>query len=202
MMKKLIWGVALVALGAGVFFLWPRDHGSKTVGPAAASCDESQCALLDCDKENRGDPCCASCPSREGQVGGPANKSACDKSNCEPCPQGTRPAERPGSCCSTCETVDQVQCDSGREKYEAEARPLIDQLTTCSLDSECIYASFADACGARCPMPLNKLQLGDVVERLKVVANLHCEDCGTPKYHCPQAAVGDVFCDDGRCAFR
>lgn len=139
--------------------------------------------------ENYPEPSSDRLPSRE----------KCDQKKCSECPSGTRGVIRPGQCCPRCEPFSQAECDAGQEEYESLTRPLMDRLVSCAEDSECMIASFSDPCGARCPMSLNKKELGGVVEEIKEVAAKHCQACGTPSFHCPRPVTGRPICTQGKC---
>jgi hypothetical protein len=175
-----IFGVALaIVIALVALFLFSRRGHSEL---AASDCDPQSCATPACPPGARlelaKDSCCPVCvPTKKGPplpLGPTAPRAA---SSAEP----------------------SAACATGQALYLERFTELEPELRACEVDSDCIYASFGDACRASCPLPVNKVKLGPVVSSLRAEAEARCDDCDAPAFDCTHRDSTAVACVRGRC---
>lgn len=171
------------AMGAALFF---NSERAQTTATARASASASAVGPA------------ASAPDAPARLA-PRAPNPCDR--CAECPAGMRPETVEGECCPRCVAADQQACERGKARYEDRYAQLEAELRACSVDDDCMVASFSDACRASCPLPLNKQNIGSVVARLQEAAAVHCQACAPERFECPRLATNAARCVGGRCEF-
>jgi hypothetical protein len=191
--------VTALFFALGTIVIYSRSR-PETPASASGPCDPSACPKLSCPAGVRTevgpDGCCPKCAKFEHPK---AAERPCTNERCASCPAGTREETIPGLCCPRCVTDDDEACTKGRARYRARYAELEGELRRCSVDEDCAYVSFGDACRATCPLPLNKQKLGTVVARLRDEADSSCGSCAAPAFDCVHRDSASVACVNRRC---
>lgn len=181
----------------------PQEVCSATLTEVNDECDVRACQKLTCEPgshpEIAGAGCCPSVCVEDPPPPTPPNP--CADVACAPCAPNTKARYVEGQCCYECVPLDQGSCATGRAEYEARWPAIEEELRACSTDDDCMYASLADDCRYTCPLPVNKYEIGPLVNQLYEDAAAYCASCPPPDSSCPPFTPRAVSCVAGRCEF-
>lgn len=93
-------------------------------------------------------------------------------------------------------------CVGGTDVWIEQVNSLLSKDRPCLVDDDCTYVSFGDPCASICPIPLNKLRIGEFGTTTSQIAASSCTSCPVPDSFAPCPAPGAVHCSvDGWCNF-